>query len=72
MPEWTFLLRYIFFPMSPMLVEVLKVALQQGGNIEMVGAAFFAEATLHTVVHLLHLLVKLVGEVDAIGGTTKK
>ena len=55
-----------------MLVEVLEVALQQGRNVKVVGTAFFAEAALHAVVHLLHLLVKFVGEVDAIGSTTEE
>ena len=58
--------------MSPVLVEVLEIALQQSGDIEVVGTTLFAEAAFHAVIHLLHLLVKLFSEIHAVGGATQK
>ena len=55
-----------------MLVEVFEIALQQGGDVKMVGATLFAETAFHAVIHLLHLLVELVVEVYAIRRTTQE
>ena len=46
-----------------MVVPVGEVAFQQVRDVEAVGAAAFADAAIDAVLHLLHLLVELFGEV---------
>ena len=38
----------------------------------MIGASFTAQTALHTVLHLIHLLVKLVSEIHTIRGTAQE
>ena len=55
-----------------MLHEVVVVALEEVGGVEVVGAFVTALSTTEALLDLLHLLVEFVGEVDAVGGAAEE